>query len=199
MTSFSAQSLVYTIFPTLCAVFCILDAIEFDTRQNIYDVAWWISIVYFVCDITVEIFKRDCLTLLALKLFWSDMELYADFMHLGLTMELSNIFFNSRPLFERGTTNSLINDVFFMLSWFGSRVFYSLPRVFWLVVVEKKDGGSPLLLGGAVYLLGALHLYWGVLIIKKVAREFNGLIRSGKGKEGGKGGDKEHDVAKKFK
>jgi hypothetical protein len=42
-----------------------------------------------------------------------------------------------------------------------------------LIVVDKKDGGWPILVGGAIYLLSVLHIYWGYLIIRKIMRKFS--------------------------
>jgi hypothetical protein len=174
--------LVHMIYPVLCTAFFIMDLLQMDTRENIYDLAWTISIVYFLFDLSLELYRRDwlyvghhvaCLSLLLVKLSWDDKETYSTFMHIGLSMEVSNIFLNARPLFASGSIFSLINDVLFAISWFGSRLGFAIPKALWLIVVDKKDGGWPILVGGAIYLLSVLHIYWGYLIIRKIMRKFS--------------------------
>jgi hypothetical protein len=177
MTSVFPQ-LLYAIFPTICFACTLLDFAGYD-RQSIYDVAWWISIVYFISDLIVEISRRNlvyiahhtaCLTLLSLKMFWHDQKQYSDFMHLGLTMELSNLFFNLRPILKKGSTSATINDACFALVWYISRLGYSLPRTIHLIVVEKVDGGFPRVMITIVVGLTVLHIYWAILIFRKSMR-----------------------------
>jgi hypothetical protein len=170
---------VYIIYPTICTIFFILDYLGYD-RQAIYEFGWWLSIIYFSLDLIVEVLRQDflyilhhsvCLTLLLLKLVWSDERLYVTFMHLGLTMEISNIFLNARPLLKRGGKASTVNDLLFVISWFLTRWGYSIPKTLWLVLVDRIDGGYPVPIGVALTVVVALHVYWGFLILKKVARQ----------------------------
>lgn len=172
---------VHMIYPTLCTVFFIMDLFNIDSRESIYDLAWQISIVYFLFDLSLELYKLDwlyvghhiaCLSLLLVKLSWDDKATYTEYMHIGLSMEVSNIFLNARPLFPSGSKSSLINDICFAISWFASRMFFAIPKALWLIVIDKKDGGWPILVGGAIYLLSALHVYWGYLILRKMAHKF---------------------------
>jgi hypothetical protein len=171
--------IVYLIYPTICTIFFVLDALGYD-RDPIYEFGWWLSIVYFSLDIIVELIKLDpvyilhhsvCLTLLLLKFVWLDQRVYNTFMHLGLTMEISNIFLNARPLFVRGGTASTVNDLLFVVSWLATRLGYSIPRTLWLVLVDGVDGGYPRLMGIALTAVVALHVYWAALILKKVSNQ----------------------------
>jgi hypothetical protein len=173
---------VYLIFPILCTIFFFLDCLGYD-REMIYDYAWWISIAYFSTDFLVELMRFDliyifhhsiCLTLLFLKLIWKDQKLYSNFMHLGLTMEISNIFYNARPLFAKGSQASLVNDLFFVASWFTTRMFYSIPHTISLVLIDGVDGGYPTLIRIAIIGVVMLHLYWARLILRKVYRQLFG-------------------------
>lgn len=167
---------LYVIFPTFCTGLFILDAMGYD-REVIYTYGWYISVVYFIMDFIVELLRFDliyifhhatCLTLLLLKLIWKDQQVYATFMHIGLTMEISNIFLNARPLLSRGTTASFVNDVLFVFSWFASRIFYSIPWTIKLVIFDGIDGGYPTLVKIAILAVIGLHIYWGYMILRKL-------------------------------
>jgi hypothetical protein len=174
--------IAYLIFPTLCTIFFLLDSLGYD-REVIYSYGWWISVVYFSLDFFVELMKFDpiyifhhslCLTLLFLKLIWKDQKLYSNFMHLGLTMEVSNIFLNARPLLVKGSQAAFVNDLLFVVSWFTTRMFYSIPHTISLVLIGGVDGGYPVLIRIAIVGVVMLHLYWGYLILRKVYRQIVG-------------------------
>lgn len=179
----AVPQVLYLVFPTLCTIFFILDCYFGYDREVIYGYAWGISVAYFTCDFFVELMKFDliyifhhsvCLTLLLLKLIWNDQKMYSQFMHLGLTMEISNIFLNARPLLVKGSQTSLVNDLFFVISWFATRMFYSIPHTISLVLIDGVDGGYPTLMRIAIAGVVMLHIYWAYLILRKVHRQLSG-------------------------
>jgi hypothetical protein len=105
-----------------------------------------------------------CMMLVLLKFSWDDQVLYAKFMHIGLSMEWSNLFMNLRKYMKKDSTLGTVNDLLFVFSWFGCRVFYSLPQA---ILLMRASGVSGAIVNTAVYGLSVLHVYWGFLILRK--------------------------------
>lgn len=171
---------LYIIYPSYCTILLFFDFFGYN-RLIIYNYyGWWFSIFYFIIDLIIEISNFNyiyilhhsvCLTLLLLKLIWKDEVMYSNFMNLGLTMEVSNIFLNLRPLLKGNKEKENINNILFVISWFITRIFYSIPMTIYLVYFKKVDGGQPFLISIAIFAVVILHLYWGFLILKKVYQQ----------------------------
>ena len=113
------------------------------------------------------------LTFLFMRSHWpDDGEYLVEWFEFGMIMEMSNVFFNIRPMFTKGSTGATINDATFVAVWFVTRIFYAIPKA-WLNVLNGTDGGFPMAMRVLLIILTVMHAYWGYLMVKKIWRMLN--------------------------
>ena len=185
---YDVYALVYVAYPLFCCYLLFLDAGLGYNRAAVWNgrgYCW--SVTYFAVDVVYYALLRAgsilhhlaCLSLLALRLIWANGDSYAEFMHVGLVMELSNLPLAMRKYVEKGSRASQCNDLLFVALWVGSRLCYSLPVGLEMVHDPRNfgDGATYLASRAATYLIAVLHVYWGYLISRKTYRAVAGSSR----------------------
>jgi hypothetical protein len=172
----------YALYPTLCGVSFFLAVFGFVEMVPTYDIMWKISLVYFVIDLVVQLMAMDftyivhhtiVLIFLLMRSKWPSDELYlGEWFEFGMIMEMSNVFFNIRPMFTKGSMGAQLNDITFVVVWFVTRIFYAIPTA-WKNVLGGSDGGFPNAMLALLVTLTVMHAYWGYLMIKKIWRMLN--------------------------
>lgn len=172
----------YAFYPTLCGLSFFLTIFGFLETGPTYDIMWKVSLVYFVIDLVVQLMAMDftyiihhtiVLIFLLMRSRWPNDEQYlAEWFEFGMIMEMSNVFFNIRPMFTKGSTGAQLNDVTFVLVWFVTRIFYAIPTA-WKNVLNGHDGGFPTAMMVLLVTLTLMHAYWGYLMVKKIWRMLN--------------------------
>ena len=169
----------YALFPTLCGLSFLLTKFGVLETLPTYDIMWKISIGYFIVDLVVQLMARDItyiihhaivLIFLLMRSSWvSDAGYLTEWFEFGMIMEMSNVFFNIRPMFAYGSTGAQLNDITFVLVWFVTRIFYAIPNS-WRNVLGGSDGGYPNAMRALLVILTVMHAYWGYLMVKKIYR-----------------------------
>lgn len=180
---------IYTLI--YCTIIIPVSIYNLYYETNIID--WKINLfsyMYFIVTGAINIYYLEynfiIHHLVCIGMIWIDNYNQTTDYHLLLSKcylaEISNIFLSSKNILRTLRNSQIvktkkyenINDILFVITYFGIRMFYLLPYVFYYLYLNYNNPLSKLnyfefiLINVIVMIL--LNLYWSYLIIKKILK-----------------------------